>query len=161
MRHPRVTLRRLGAGDAGLWRSLRQEVWALHPEAFGESHDALAGWPLPAFAAQLERDFVLVACIGEEIAGCAALDPECAVIEAVYVRADHRGKGIAWRLLSGLLSVARRRGVCRLTLSVAEGNAPARALYTRAGFRATGACVPRALTRDGRFLDLVEMDRAL
>ena len=133
LRRPRVTLRRLGAGDAELWRTLRQEVWAHHPEAFGETHDALAGQGLPAFADQLRRDCVLVARAGDVAVGCAALDPDRAAIEAVYVRADHRGRGIGRRLLSGLLAEARRQGLARLTLNVAADNAPARALYTGRG----------------------------
>lgn len=157
LRRPRVTLRRLGAGDAALWRALRQEVWARHPEAFGNSHDALAGQGLPAFADQLRRDCVLMAGAGKEPLGCAALDLERAAIEAVYVRAEHRGRGIGRRLLSGLLAEARGQGLARLTLTVAADNAPARALYARAGFRVTGGGGRRALTRDGRLRDLVEM----
>jgi GNAT superfamily N-acetyltransferase len=44
-----------------------------------------------------------------------------------------RGQGLAGRVLAGLAAAAARRGVARLFLQVDEANAPACALYRRAG----------------------------
>lgn len=48
--------------------------------------------------------------------------------------AAHRGKGLAGRVLAGLAATATERGVDLAFLQVEEKNAPARALYRRAGF---------------------------
>lgn len=45
-----------------------------------------------------------------------------------------RGQGIAQQLLTALENTAIRRGCCKITLEVLEGNAPARALYRKAGY---------------------------
>lgn len=55
-------------------------------------------------------------------------------VHDVVVRASHRGRGIAARMFSEVETIARKRGACKLTLEVLEGNAPARALYRRLGF---------------------------
>ncbi len=47
----------------------------------------------------------------------------------------HRGRGLARRVLVALARAARERGVERLYLQVERDNAPACALYRRAGFR--------------------------
>lgn len=50
--------------------------------------------------------------------------------------ARHRGFGR--RLLDELVASARDRGLAGLSLSVEDGNAPARALYEKAGFEVVG-----------------------
>ncbi|CUX80591.1 MAG: ribosomal-protein-alanine N-acetyltransferase RimI [Roseibaca calidilacus] len=55
---------------------------------------------------------------------------------AVAPQAQGRGMGAA--LLAQALAQAKSRGVGRIFLEVAADNAPARALYARAGFRETG-----------------------
>lgn len=45
-----------------------------------------------------------------------------------------RGEGLAGRVLAGLANAAEVRGLTRVFLQVEEENAPARALYRRAGF---------------------------
>jgi GNAT superfamily N-acetyltransferase len=46
----------------------------------------------------------------------------------------HRGHGVARQLLEAVERKARALGCCKLTLEVLENNAPARHLYTSAGF---------------------------
>jgi ribosomal protein S18 acetylase RimI-like enzyme len=46
----------------------------------------------------------------------------------------HRGRGVARLLLDAVERKARALGCCKLTLEVLENNAPARHLYTSAGF---------------------------
>lgn len=161
-RRDRVRLRRLEARDAGPWRALRAEALALHPEAFGETHDPLSGQPLAAFADALETGLVLGAFDGEDLVGSMALDVTGAQgeLRAVYVRPDRRGQGLGRRLLRDLLAEAKRQGVRRLDLSVASTNHPALRFYLAAGFRSAGQ-PSRALARDGRLLDLIVMTRAL
>jgi ribosomal-protein-alanine N-acetyltransferase len=61
-----------------------------------------------------------------------------AEIITVAIAPEARGKGHARPLLAHHVDALSRRGVARLHLEVEEGNAPAIALYRRAGFRETG-----------------------
>jgi ribosomal-protein-alanine N-acetyltransferase len=56
-------------------------------------------------------------------------------VHAIATHPDHRRAGIGGRLLAHALDEARARGCTRATLEVRRGNAPAIALYQRAGFR--------------------------
>ncbi len=56
-------------------------------------------------------------------------------IHDVAVHPEHRGRGVGTALLTAAEDLARARGCCKLTLEVLEGNARARALYARLGYR--------------------------
>lgn len=56
-------------------------------------------------------------------------------ITAVEVDAGHRRQGLGAALTSALAAAAADRGAHRILLQVETGNTPARALYTRSGFR--------------------------
>lgn len=164
-RKGRARLRRLGAEDAEIWRELRGKALLLHPEAEGASHDEWAGQPLRAFADQLDNTVVFGAFRRGELVGTTALDPDPACpdtgqITAVYVDAAHRGQGIARDLLRAVEAQARKAGMMRLALCVASGNQPALRFYQAAGFRPAGQG-PRALARDGRLLELIQMVRPI
>lgn len=55
-------------------------------------------------------------------------------ILAIATHPDYRGRGIATQLLAHVLEVARTTGCSLATLEVRRSNAPAIALYERAGF---------------------------
>jgi len=55
-------------------------------------------------------------------------------IHDVAVLPQYRGQGVGTRLLEEVEQFARRRGCCKLTLEVLEGNGVARAVYDRLGF---------------------------
>mgnify|MGYP003675786136 CR=1 FL=1 len=164
-RKTRATIRRLGAGDAALWRDLRLEALSRHPEAFGSSHDDWAGQPLEVFAARLEAGIVLGAFRDGTLIGSTALDPDSEAprdgrLSAVYVDPAHRGEGIARALLRAAEARARSDGFARLVLCVAQGNEAALRFYEAEGFRIAGP-EPRALTRDGQLLDVIGMVRPI
>ncbi|MCD0503001.1 GNAT family N-acetyltransferase [Bordetella petrii] len=46
-----------------------------------------------------------------------------------------RGQGIAQKLLAALEATAARRGCCKITLEVLQGNEPAKALYRKLGYQ--------------------------
>jgi ribosomal protein S18 acetylase RimI-like enzyme len=46
----------------------------------------------------------------------------------------YQRQGIAQRMLQALEAVAARRGCCKITLEVLQGNAPAQALYRKIGY---------------------------
>ncbi|OII43236.1 GNAT family N-acetyltransferase [Plantibacter sp. MMLR14_011] len=52
-------------------------------------------------------------------------------VQSVFVRPEFRGRGIAGRLIDGLLDAARARDIGRVSVSANEGAAPG---YLRAGF---------------------------
>lgn len=57
-------------------------------------------------------------------------------IHDVVVLAEHRGQGVAARMLALVEQLAVRRGACKLTLEVLQGNWRAQRLYQRIGFAA-------------------------
>ncbi len=56
-------------------------------------------------------------------------------VEDLYVRSDHRGRGIGKALLSRVASTAAARGGCRLEWSVLKWNTPAIGFYEALGAR--------------------------
>lgn len=66
-------------------------------------------------------------------AGAGAFSHGWASVHGMRTAPDRRGRGLAGRVLAALAGVARQRGLGRVFLQVEEGNAPARALYRRAG----------------------------
>ena len=87
---------------------------------------------------------------GGELVGCAALKelaPDHGEIKSMHTAAAHRGKGVAARLLAHILEEAKARSYRRVSLETGtmEGFAPARALYSRFGFR---VCPPFAPYRE-------------
>ena len=55
-------------------------------------------------------------------------------IHDLVVAEEYRGRGIAFDLLSAVENEATKRGCCKITLEVLEGNAPAQNLYRKFGF---------------------------
>ncbi len=91
--------------------------------------------PWQAFAA-VRRDGPFnraVACGRISVAG--APGEQWGAITAVQVDPAWQRQGLAAVLTSALAAAAARRGADRVLLQVETGNAPARALYSRCGFR--------------------------
>jgi GNAT superfamily N-acetyltransferase len=61
---------------------------------------------------------------------------------SMWVHPAHRGRGIAARLLRSVIEWAAEDGALEVALWVADGNAPAAAVYRRAGFVPTGSRQP-------------------
>lgn len=66
--------------------------------------------------------------------GAAAFAEGWASVHGMRTSPDRRGQGLAGRVLAGLARAAEQCGLSRVFLQVEELNAPARALYRRAGF---------------------------
>jgi putative acetyltransferase len=82
--------------------------------------------------------------------GCGALrelSPNHGEIKSMHTALVHRGKGVAAHLLTHILKEAKARSYQRVSLETGSmaAFAPARALYTRFGFK---ACAPFAEYRD-------------
>ncbi len=55
-------------------------------------------------------------------------------VHDVVVLASYRGRRVAEQMLALVEQIARKRGACKLTLEVLQGNASATRLYERIGF---------------------------
>jgi GNAT superfamily N-acetyltransferase len=80
------------------------------------------------YLAVFEDDRV-VAC------GSAVVDDGLVGIFGMVTATTHRGRGLATAIVAALLKQARDRGCTTAYLQVEAGNAPARRVYSRFGFR--------------------------
>jgi ribosomal protein S18 acetylase RimI-like enzyme len=144
------TVRRLGAGEADLLRTVRLRALGDAPMAFGSTLAREEGYEpekwerWAAESASGERQAIFIA---EPEAGMASgviddADPALAHLYAMWVARDARGTGAGTALVDAVVAWATDRGAERLTTSVTEGNAAAMALYAAAGFADTGRREP-------------------
>lgn len=109
-----------------------------------ERHSFAQPWPRDAFDAEFARDIaridvargpsVIGFCNYWIVADPAGLDGEVH-IHAIATHPDHRRAGVGAALLGHALAQGRMAHCRRAALEVRRGNAPAIALYERAGFR--------------------------
>ena len=135
-----IDIRRLGPGDADLYRTVRMEALERCPEAFASTLEIEAARPPEAFAERLSASAVFVAFDGGEPLGMAGFyrhdTPKMAhkgVLWGMYVRPEARGRKIARRLVEAVIAHAAGE-VEILQLAVTTSNAAARALYAGLGF---------------------------
>jgi ribosomal protein S18 acetylase RimI-like enzyme len=102
--------------------------------------------------ARTDRAVVLVAVVDGEIAGSATLEldsrvtpstaeplaPDEAHLRMLGVSPEQRGRGVARRLVTACIALARERGKRRLTLETSPLMIAAQRLYTTMGFISTG-----------------------
>ena len=98
------------------------------PEDGRERLEALGRIPAPARFARLDVDGAPAAI------GASAIGGGFAGVFGMRTAPDHRRKGLARRVLRGLLAEAGTLGAKRAWLQVEAGNAPAIALYADEGF---------------------------
>lgn len=70
-------------------------------------------------------------CVWQEVA-------DEAHVHNLAIAPPVRGRGLARRMLAACLALSAARGIRRAFLDVRAGNAPARSVYARLGFRQTG-----------------------
>jgi len=68
-------------------------------------------------------------------AGAGAFSHGWSSVHGMRTDQAFRGRGLAGRVLAGIADVAQQRGIARAFLQVEDANAPALALYRRAGFK--------------------------
>ncbi|WP_421931626.1 GNAT family N-acetyltransferase [Phenylobacterium sp.] len=110
------------------------EAWAA--VFLGEGFDPVDGaYRVKALSRSAGARFGMVRDGARTVAvGCGTLGHGWASFHGMRTDQSRRGEGLAGRVLAGLATAARERGVERAFLQVEEKNAPARSLYRRAGF---------------------------
>lgn len=156
-------IRRLEVADAAAFRALRLEGLAQHPEAFGASERAEAGYAFQRWVRWISEAFVLGGFRGDgQLVGCASLSPmagekrqHIGQFGALFVATTARGEGLA----SGLLAASKDAGIgrfLRIILTVNAQNAGALTLYERQGFTVYGRLLG-AIFANGVYHDEVMM----
>lgn len=159
---PRWRIRTLTQADLPAFRPLRLAALRDHPEAFGTSLEEEQGDEPGNDVARLigEPPSVTLGGFVEDrlvASACLLVSPRIKQrhkghVSAVYVAPEWRGTGLGHGLVRDIVAHARSSGLMTLTLSVTVGNAPARQLYSRAGFQSYGV-EPRSLRVGADLLD--------
>jgi RimJ/RimL family protein N-acetyltransferase len=155
-------IRLLTSADAALYRAIRLEALAAHPEAFGSTFEREQEKPLAWFAERLATSDVFGAFDADELVGTAGFRREDgaktahkAVLWGMYVRPLARKSGTGRLLVDAVAAHAAER-VEQLQLVVVSDNQAALRLYTAAGFVEYGRGV-KALKWGGRYYDEILM----
>ena len=153
-----IVIGSLTEADAERFWSLRLRALRDHPEAFGRSYEEERATPIAEARARVPSPpdgVVLSAWRGADLVGTVVLrrmDPEKhrhkAILGAVYVVPEARGRGVARRLLTAILAAARALpGLEQIQLVVGSRSPAARHLYASLGFAPFG--LERRATRLG------------
>ena len=139
-----MDVRRLDPSDIAAFRAVRLECLELHPENFGTVWEVEREQPDSHFRHMLEEHQFWGGFMDGSLAGIVgffvmprAKERHRGVLYAMYVRPAARGTGLGNRLVQVVIDHARPL-VDLVWLRVAAGNAPAKALYARFGFRTYG-----------------------
>ncbi|MFE9679531.1 GNAT family N-acetyltransferase [Streptomyces sp. NPDC006259] len=151
-RHEYVRMLRVERAVCEDWTALKQlRLRALEADAdaFGST---LADERARPEAFWLQRILVsawFLAWSAEQAVGVAALVTASGTLteerqlDAMWVASAWRGRGVGEALISAAIGHASAHGATSVSLTVADGNERARALYQRMGFRPTGERSPR------------------
>ena len=142
-------------------RDLRLRALGDAPDAFCSTLEHEKEFDEPAWRSRLERAHTVFAWVGPNAVGTATGKPDPheaggREIVGMWVDPAHRGTGVAAALIDELVTWARGQGSRSIALWVAEDNEPARRLYEKCGFVATGE---RDVMRPG--VDQVRMRQSL
>jgi predicted GNAT family acetyltransferase len=128
-------------------RDIRLRALADAPDAFCSTLEHEQGFDESAWRSRLDRAHTVFAWEGTDAVGVATGKPDpheegSREIVGMWVDPAHRGRGIASALIAALVQWARDQGSASVALWVADDNTPARRLYERCGFAATGEREP-------------------
>jgi phosphinothricin acetyltransferase len=107
-----------------------------------------------------------VAVDGDRVLGWVACSPTSrravyagVVEESVYVHRDGQGRGVGRALLNAVIASTEAAGVWTLRAGIFPENAASLALHERLGFRVIGVTERVGRFRDGRWRDVVLLER--
>jgi len=151
-------IRLLTSADAALYRAIRLEALATHPEAFTSTLEREQDKPLAWFEERLTISDVFGAFSADELVGTAGFRREDGaktahkgVLWGMYVGPQARKSGTGRLLIGAVVAHAAKR-VEQLHLVVVSENHAALHLYAAAGFVEYGRGV-KALKSGGRYYD--------
>lgn len=129
-----ITVRPIQARDSDAWRSLFQDYAHFYKTQFSETVlDGVWRWltsddhPEHGFVAEIDGTVVGFAHLQQQVDTFRA-GPGW-FLDDLYVHPDHRGKGVARKLIDHLATYARERGGGDLRWITAEDNLTAQGLY--------------------------------
>ena len=157
-----ITIRRLQAADAQLYREIRLEALEREPEAYSSTFGAEYVHRLDWFADRIARSPVFGAFAERKLLGIAGFFAQAGAKHAhkgavwgVYVRPEARGQGVGRQLVETVIGFARDH-VEILQITVVTGNEAALRLYEALGFVQYGL-EKKALKHDGVYSDEILM----
>jgi RimJ/RimL family protein N-acetyltransferase len=159
-----MLIRPLNAADAATYRALRLESLERYPTAYVTAYEedaALSDEQLRERLTPCELAQTFGAFTGETLVGIGTLVRYerirlsfRAMIVGMYVAPEHRGTGIARKLVSACVERARTLpGVEEVCLSVTVGNEAARRCYVACGF-VPDYIEPRYFKLEGQYYDI-------
>jgi ribosomal protein S18 acetylase RimI-like enzyme len=168
-----ISIRPLGSADLADYKRLRDDMLALHPEAFTSDAGSEAEKAPADYLHRLGLDrrdggqFLLGAWRSARLVGAIGCERDerlkvrhIGKVIGMMVRPEARGAGIGALLLEACIAEARHAGVETLILTVTAENAAAVRLYERHGFVGYGT-LGRAIKVADRYHDKLHMARAL
>ncbi len=140
------------AADWQRYRDVRLRALKESPDAFGSTYEGSImftdeQWKDRLAQATPDLDLPMTALVDEQFVclGWATIPREeshTVHFYQMWVDPEFRGRGLGHTLMETALSWARGRGARTMELEVTCGDRPARRLYERLGFRATGEPIP-------------------
>lgn len=140
-----ITTTRLTADDWPTLRDVRLAALADAPHAYGSILDREQSYTEADWRGWFEKALLVVARDGAESVGLVGIyrpEADTPMLVAMWVSPASRGLGVGDALITEVLRWAAENRWSRVVLRVADGNAPARALFVRHGFEPTGTRVP-------------------
>ena len=159
MSQPGLAIQRLETGEGDVFRDIRLSAFRFAEDSFASSLAEELAKSTDWFETRVQQDAVFVARDAAGVLGVVGLSARTGSKEAhkgfvysMFVLPEARGRGVGQALLAALIDEAKARFES-IQLIVVSTNAPAIALYERAGFESYGL-EPRALkTAAGVYTD--------
>ena len=166
-----ISIKRLEATDAGVYRALMLRAYSEHDTAFTSTFEERANKPVEWWTKRLQdpTSITLGAFdLGDALIGTVRLEAYQRLRErhkvqltAMYVMKDYAGKGIGRRLLDEALVESRKLNSMELiNLTVTADNLAAVRLYSKLGFQTFGR-ETRAVKATSAYLDKLHMWRPI
>ncbi len=155
--------------DYDLYRKIRLELLKREPISFGSSFEEETLFEDKIWKYRLTKEHVSTfgAFESNEIIGLCVVvyNPRSkmkhlATLHSMYVRKEHRGKGIGKRMIEFAEKSSRNKGVQRMNLSVVSSNVNAIGLYKKLGFKEYGE-EPETIKVEGKYYSLTLMTKTL
>lgn len=155
--------------DYQLYKEMRLELLKNEPNSFGSSFEEENLFEDKIWKYSLTKDNVSTfgAFHKNEMVGLCVVvyNPRSkmshlSTLHSMYVRKEHRGKGVGRKLIEFAEKTSRKRGVHRMNLSVVSSNVNAIALYKKIGFKEYGL-EPDTIKVDNKFYSLTLMTKSL